>query len=98
MVDDGSTEGAREILRVLEGTPGLKVLYHWSNGGKGRAIRTGLAAATGDLIVIQDADLENDQQDFGADQAHPRRPCARAGTGSAGGAAGALSRSLLFLM
>lgn len=64
VVDDGSTDGTREILRGCEGQPGLRVLYHEQNGGKGRAIRTGLAVATGDVTVIQDADLEYDPHDF----------------------------------
>lgn len=64
VVDDGSTDGSREILRGFESRPGFKVRYHERNFGKGRAIRTGLKAATGDVVVIQDADLEYDPGDF----------------------------------
>jgi dolichol-phosphate mannosyltransferase len=64
VVDDGSTDGSREILRGFEGRPDFKVRYHERNFGKGRAIRTGLEAATGDVVVIQDADLEYDPGDF----------------------------------
>jgi dolichol-phosphate mannosyltransferase len=64
VVDDGSTDGTRELLRSFEGRPGFKVLYHDRNGGKGRAIRTALAAVSGEVTVIQDADLEYDPLDF----------------------------------
>jgi glycosyltransferase involved in cell wall biosynthesis len=60
LVDDGSTDGSREWLKTLEGLPDVRVLYHAHNQGKGAAIRTGVAAATRDLVVIQDADLEYD--------------------------------------
>ena len=62
-VDDGSTDGTRDLLpRVQE--QGVTVLYHETNQGKGAAIRTALARATGDIIVIQDADLEYDPRDY----------------------------------
>ncbi len=64
IVDDASTDGTREILRGFEARAGFKVLYHEKNGGKGRAIRTGLEVVTGDVVVIQDADLEYDPHDF----------------------------------
>ncbi len=64
VVDDGSTDGSREILKGYEKRPGFVVVYHNGNHGKGRAIRTGLDAVTGDVVVIQDADLEYDPQDF----------------------------------
>lgn len=66
VVDDGSTDGTREILTDLaEREPErLRLFLHEGNHGKGAAVRTGLAQATGDLIVFQDADLEYDPQDL----------------------------------
>jgi glycosyltransferase involved in cell wall biosynthesis len=64
VVDDGSTDGTREILKRFETRPGFLIRYHDGNHGKGRAIRTGLEAVTGDVVVIQDADLEYDPLDF----------------------------------
>jgi glycosyltransferase involved in cell wall biosynthesis len=57
VVDDGSTDGTREKLRSLEGLPGLRVIFHERNRGKGAALRTGFQAATGDVVIVQDADL-----------------------------------------
>jgi glycosyltransferase involved in cell wall biosynthesis len=62
IVDDGSTDGTHEKLERLSET--LSVIRHESNLGKGTAIRSGLAQATGEVIVIQDADLEYDPRDF----------------------------------
>jgi glycosyltransferase involved in cell wall biosynthesis len=64
VVDDGSKDGSRELLAKLESLPDVRVLYHAVNQGKGAAIRTGVAAATRDLVVIQDADLEYDPRDY----------------------------------
>jgi glycosyltransferase involved in cell wall biosynthesis len=60
LVDDGSTDGTREILAGMEGEPDLEVVYHERNRGKGAALRTGFGRATGDILIIQDADLEYD--------------------------------------
>lgn len=64
IIDDGSTDGTREILKDYDRRLGFVVLYHDRNHGKGRAIRTGLDAVSGEVVVIQDADLEYDPQDF----------------------------------
>jgi glycosyltransferase involved in cell wall biosynthesis len=63
IVDDCSTDGTREILKKMENR--YRIIYHDVNKGKGSAVRTGLAAATGDIIIIQDADLEYDPRDYG---------------------------------
>jgi glycosyltransferase involved in cell wall biosynthesis len=63
VVDDGSTDGTRAVLRQL-GDSTVRVLTHDVNRGKGAAIRTGLAHVTGDLVLVQDADLEYDPEDW----------------------------------
>jgi glycosyltransferase involved in cell wall biosynthesis len=63
VVDDGSTDGTREVLRQL-GDSTVRVLLHEGNRGKGAAVRTGIGVATGDYILIQDADLEYDPDDW----------------------------------
>jgi glycosyltransferase involved in cell wall biosynthesis len=63
VVDDGSDDGTRAVLGQLEDST-LRVIHHDRNRGKGAAIRTGLSYATGDLILIQDADLEYDPDDW----------------------------------
>jgi len=64
IVDDGSTDGTRDRLAAIAGLEGVRVIYHEKNQGKGAALRTGLAAADGDLVVIQDADLEYDPSEI----------------------------------
>lgn len=63
LVDDCSGDGTREKLKNLEGKE-LKIIYHTRNQGKGAAIRTGIGEATGDLIIIQDADLEYSPEEY----------------------------------
>ena len=63
IVDDGSTDGTADILRRLGDK--YKIIYHSKNQGKGAAIRTGLKEVSGDYVIIQDADLEYDPQDYG---------------------------------
>ena len=63
VVDDGSTDGTRDILSTLSDSK-VKVVLHDRNQGKSAAIRTGLTHATGDLVLIQDADLEYDPEDW----------------------------------
>lgn len=65
IVDDGSTDGTTAVLQSLQDER-FHIVYHPENRGKGAAIRTALAAATGDVVVIQDADLEYDPADFPA--------------------------------
>ncbi len=66
VVDDGSTDGTRGILQDLDGQDRIRVVLHENNQGKGSAIRTGIGHAHGDVIIIQDADLEYDPRDYGA--------------------------------
>lgn len=68
LVDDGSRDRSRELMAQLEAThPGVvRCLYHERNGGKGAALATGFREVKGDVVLIQDADLEYDPQDYGA--------------------------------
>jgi glycosyltransferase involved in cell wall biosynthesis len=64
VVDDGSTDGTRAYLETLRERPDMTVIFHEANQGKGGAVRTGLQATTGDICLIQDADLEYDPRDY----------------------------------
>ena len=66
LVDDGSVDGTRDILHELNGQGSIRVIFHERNQGKGAAVRTGLDHARGDVILIQDADLEYDPRDYPA--------------------------------
>src|SRR3989338_1355204 len=61
VVDDCSTDGTSEVIKDIKD---IKVINHKKNQGKGAAIRTGIEAATGDYVLVQDADLEYDPQDI----------------------------------
>jgi len=64
VVDDGSADGTRDILHGMEDDPDLRLVLHQENQGKGAAVRTGLQQASGDVMLIQDADLEYDPRDY----------------------------------
>lgn len=66
LVDDGSTDGTREILDQwrADPPPNMQIIYHEHNLGKGAALRTGFQHATGDIMIVQDADLEYDPRDY----------------------------------
>ncbi len=63
LVDDGSTDGTREILEGID-REGIRIFFHEKNAGKGAAIRTGFAQVEGDIVLIQDADLEYTPDDY----------------------------------
>jgi glycosyltransferase involved in cell wall biosynthesis len=64
VVDDCSTDGTRDVLREKIEPHVARVIYHPVNRGKGAALRTGFEAATGDMVIVQDADLEYDPQEY----------------------------------
>jgi glycosyltransferase involved in cell wall biosynthesis len=66
VVDDGSQDGTRDVLLKLDGKKKVRVILHQRNQGKGAAVVTGLNAARGDILLIQDADLEYDPRDYPA--------------------------------
>jgi glycosyltransferase involved in cell wall biosynthesis len=64
IVDDGSSDGTRAYLDELRGQDNIKVIFHEINQGKGGALHTGFAQATGDILLVQDADLEYDPAEY----------------------------------
>ena len=64
VVDDYSTDGTREFLKEYQKNSKIQLIYHEKNRGKGSAVRTGYRNATGDILIIQDADLEYDPKEF----------------------------------
>ena len=64
IVDDGSTDGTRDVLREMKDHSPYKIYFHGQNMGKGAALRTALHYATGDIVLIQDADLEYDPAEY----------------------------------
>jgi len=75
IVDDGSSDGTREKLQALLHVPDLTIIFHEKNCGKGASIRTALAYARGEYVLIQDSDLEYDPQDYPA-LLRPLQECA----------------------
>ena len=65
IIDDGSTDGTKEFLKGLDNSDELKIIFHIKNKGKGAAIYSGFKRATGEITIIQDADLEYDPMEYG---------------------------------
>ena len=64
LVDDGSSDGTRDLLALWDGCQGIRVILHEKNQGKGAAVISGIKQANGDVVLIQDADLEYDPRDY----------------------------------
>ncbi len=64
IVDDFSTDGTRDLLHKMDGSRDMRILYHEKNMGKGAALRTGFQHVSGDIVIIQDADLEYNPQEY----------------------------------
>lgn len=64
IVDDGSTDGTRDLISNMDGKNNVRIILHEKNQGKGAAVRTGISAATGEVLMIQDADLEYDPREY----------------------------------
>jgi glycosyltransferase involved in cell wall biosynthesis len=64
IIDDGSTDGTHAVLQKLESLPGVRAFSLCRNQGKGAALKLGFAKATGDIVIVQDADLEYDPHDY----------------------------------
>ena len=64
IVDDYSTDGTRDILKSMDGNNNIHICYHEKNMGKGAALRTGFKNVTGDIVIIQDADLEYNPKEY----------------------------------